>query len=335
MTYDTDYRRVGAALDTLGLNKLIVIGGNDALSKTAKLSKLAAGKQQVIFIPGSIFNDVGPTQESTASVLGFVSAAEALTEMLREARKEAPRHWQMRIIRGSEAGWLTLAAAQEAGAELAFLGEEFDKDHPLSSRYFARVIAGSMLKRLAASEESNGVCVISEGLIRHLTGIPHSGPPLQLLNRLHEAQPDRGFHLELVDSIRQELSLIGAQLQIWSEETVLAGTEIETSQVDELLGRQVGNLAVAALLDGRSDQVIWPDSTGMRFDECLTNDLQPIVRLVPKLECITATMQQSVRLRAQDFGTRLGTAMANRCASPAQAQNRLRNDLLPAVNRFL
>jgi 6-phosphofructokinase 1 len=106
------------SLENLGINKLVIIGGNGSLT-AAKL--LVSDKCSVIGIPGTIDNNVADCEES----LGFDTAVTTGVKMvdgIRDAGEAIPHVFALEVLGGND-GQLAHAVAEASGADVLLIPE--------------------------------------------------------------------------------------------------------------------------------------------------------------------------------------------------------------------
>ena len=105
-------------IDSLGLDALIAIGGDDTLSVAAKLSQEGVN---VIGIPKTIDKDLVGTDYT----LGFETAVEVITDIVDKLRTTAGSHRRIFVVEtmGRSAGWLALKGGESCGAFLILIPE--------------------------------------------------------------------------------------------------------------------------------------------------------------------------------------------------------------------
>ena len=105
-------------LETLGINKLAIIGGNGSLT-AAKL--LVSDWCSVIGIPGTIDNNVADSEET----LGFDTALTTGVKMIdgiRDAGEAIPHVFALEVLGGND-GQLAHAVAEASGADVLLVPE--------------------------------------------------------------------------------------------------------------------------------------------------------------------------------------------------------------------
>ena len=107
-----------ANIETLGLDALVVIGGDDTLGVAHKLSCEGV---KVVCIPKTIDKDL-PEADYT---LGFETALDVITQEVDRLRTTAGSHKRIFVVEtmGRETGWLALEGGESSGAYLILIPE--------------------------------------------------------------------------------------------------------------------------------------------------------------------------------------------------------------------
>jgi len=104
---DNQSKTVLNNIEKLGLDALIVIGGDDTLSVADKLSKEGVN---LVGIPKTIDNDLA----ETSYTLGFETALNVITEEVDRLRTTAGSHRRIFVVEtmGRHTGWLALEGGE-------------------------------------------------------------------------------------------------------------------------------------------------------------------------------------------------------------------------------
>ena len=113
------FARAKSMLDTFKLDALVVIGGNGSMAGAYALSKAGV---KVIFIPGSIDNDLAYTDFS----IGFDTAVNTALYAISHIRDTSNAHERVTIIEvmGRECGDIAVHAGLTGGAEIILIPEK-------------------------------------------------------------------------------------------------------------------------------------------------------------------------------------------------------------------
>ena len=135
--------RVLENLESLGVDALIAIGGEDTLGAAAKLHQLGG---KVVGVPKTIDNDLGATDFT----FGFDTAVNIAMEAIDRLHTTAESHHRALIVEvmGRSAGWIALHAGMAGGANVILIPEKpFDLDqvcdyveHRFQTRYAPIVV---------------------------------------------------------------------------------------------------------------------------------------------------------------------------------------------------
>jgi phosphofructokinase-like protein len=111
--------RVAATVAELGVDALIVIGGEDTLGVATKLA--ARGVVPVVGVPKTIDNDLGATDFT----FGFDTAVHVATEAIDRLHTTAESHHRVLIVEvmGRHAGWIALHSGLAGGANVILIPE--------------------------------------------------------------------------------------------------------------------------------------------------------------------------------------------------------------------
>ena len=104
--------------EQLGLDALIVIGGDGTMSAASELGKLGLN---IVGVPKTIDNDLFGTDQT----FGFDSAVVTATDAIDKIHTTAQSHHRVMIIEvmGRYAGWLSLASGVAGGADIILIPE--------------------------------------------------------------------------------------------------------------------------------------------------------------------------------------------------------------------
>jgi 6-phosphofructokinase 1 len=158
--------RTVAALASLGIDKLITIGGDDTLFTAHRVSETAGDQVAVVHVPKTIDNDLELPHEMRT--FGFETARHVgcgLVENLM-VDAETTSRWYFVVAMGRKAGHLALGIGKAAGATLSLIPEEFP-DPRIKMSEVVDTLAGAMIKR-RANGRPDGVAILAEGLIERM-----------------------------------------------------------------------------------------------------------------------------------------------------------------------
>jgi 6-phosphofructokinase 1 len=154
-------QRVRETLESLHLDGLIAIGGEDTLGVAARL--MDAGLN-VIGVPKTIDNDLGGTDMT----FGFDTAVQVATDAIDRLHTTAESHHRVMVLEvmGRHAGWIALHSGIAGGADVVLIPEKpFDIDevcglirrrHSRGAYFSIVVVAEGAVPREGAMETIGG-----------------------------------------------------------------------------------------------------------------------------------------------------------------------------------
>ncbi|HEY2775088.1 MAG TPA: diphosphate--fructose-6-phosphate 1-phosphotransferase [Candidatus Binatia bacterium] len=237
------------SLLSLGVDKLLTIGGDDTAFSALKLEETAAGRIRVAHVPKTIDNDLDlPADIDT---FGFQTARAIGAELVKNLMVDAftTHRWYFVVAMGRKAGHLALGIGKAAGTTLALIPEEFGTGtFPLS--VLVDTLAGAILKRMADGRR-DGVAVIAEGVV---LSVRHED-----LEQVDDAERDEHGHVRIAEidighvlqkAVRKRLADLGVKITIVSKDI---GYELRCADpipYDMEYTRDLGYCASRFLLDG-------------------------------------------------------------------------------------
>ncbi len=247
--------RVVSALDELGIDHLITIGGDDTAFSARGVAERAGGRIHVAHVPKTIDNDL-PLPHGIVT-FGFETAREhaahVVTRMMEDARTSL--RWYFLVVMGRKAGHLALGAGKAAGATLTLIPEDFSDD-PIRLGQVTRILEGAIVKRVAHGR-SYGVAVVAEGIAERLD--PND------LEMLKDVERDEHGHIRLSevplgkvlrDRVRADLAERGLKVTIGHKDVGYEVRCAAPNSFDLDYTRDLGAGAVRALLEGRTGVMI-------------------------------------------------------------------------------
>ncbi len=159
-----------ATCEKLGLDALVIIGGDDSNTNAAVLAEYFLEQQldlSVIGVPKTIDGDLkgGPVEAS----FGFDTASKVYGELIgnicRDA-KSAGKYWHFVKLMGRSASHVTLECALRTRPNLAWIGEEVRKNELTLREIVDRT--ADVVRRRREAGRSYGVVLVPEGLIEFI-----------------------------------------------------------------------------------------------------------------------------------------------------------------------
>lgn len=154
-------RRVKEALERLGVNHLITIGGDDTAFASLSLARAMPGLT-VAHVPKTIDNDLPLPGEIVT--FGFTTACNLGKDLVRNLMQDAAttERWFFVTVMGRHAGHLAIGIGGAAAATLTVITEEFSEPR-ISLERLVDILEGAIIKRRTQGRE-HGVAILSEGL---------------------------------------------------------------------------------------------------------------------------------------------------------------------------
>lgn len=292
-------------LMSLGVDKLITIGGDDTAYSAMKVEEKAAGRIKVVHVPKTIDNDLDlPFGIPT---FGFQTARHIGVDIVKSLMVDAQTtsRWYFAITMGRKAGHLALGIGKAAGATMTLIPEEFQSTK-IRLKHIVDIIVGSIIKRLSYGR-NDGVAVLAEGLAEHVD--------LQDLEVLKDVERDAHGHIRLAEvdiggilknAVQKRLQEFGIKLTIVSKNI---GYELRCADpipYDMEYTRDLGFAAAQFILNGGNAAMVSMQNgyfVPMYFKDILdpvTNKTK--VRMVdPASETFYIARRYMIRLNQLDF----------------------------------
>jgi 6-phosphofructokinase 1 len=145
-----------AHLHRLGLDGLIVVGGDGTMSFAKKF--IDKGATKIVGVPKTIDNDL----EATDYTVGFQTAVEIVVEALERLHTTAESHERIIVVEvmGRYAGWIALTAGLAGGAHVVLIPEiEYDIHHVVEAfhRRHGRGVTYSLVVVAEGAKPKGGV----------------------------------------------------------------------------------------------------------------------------------------------------------------------------------
>ncbi len=244
-----------AALEKLGIEALIAIGGDDLIASSIAVERETQGGIKVVQVPKSIDNDLW--MPAPIETLGFETArhhgVKLVANLMEDARTTG--RWYIGVTMGRPTGHLTLGIGKAASATCTLIPEEFADGH-LSLSDIADIIEGSIIKRRALGR-GYGVVLLSEALSERFSY--EEVTELQTVDR--DAQGN--VRVAEIDLGRKVKNVVQARLEARGVKVTLVdktiGYELRCAPpipLEAEYGRDLGYAAVNCLREGGSGVLI-------------------------------------------------------------------------------
>jgi 6-phosphofructokinase 1 len=255
--------RARAQLAERGIDGVVVIGGNGSLTGALALGdadEAGGAPPRVVGIPASIDNDIG----LTGLAIGVDTAMNTIVEAVDKIADTATAHDRTFIVEvmGRDCGYLAMTSAIASGADLALFPEAGRPE----SEIIDSIVDTVMAVRSRTRRHRRAIVIKAEGV--HLS--------VDRMKQEVDARLRARFASEDPGSIETRVTVLG--------HVVRGG---RPSGFDRLLGSRLANVAVRALLDGKTARMAaWmppielPEEVGARsaFDPyCWLVDLAAVL----------------------------------------------------------
>ncbi|MCL2763185.1 MAG: diphosphate--fructose-6-phosphate 1-phosphotransferase [Treponema sp.] len=204
-------QQFAASLETakqLGLNAIVVIGGDDSNTNAALLAEyfLAQGSDiQVIGCPKTIDGDL--KNEYIETSFGFDTACKTYSELVGNLMRDAnsaKKYWHFIKLMGRSASHIALECALQTQPNICLISEEIEtKQHSLDT--VVDIICDSILKR-AGNNDNFGIVLIPEGLVEFIPEIKN------LIQELNNAIADDEQGFAKIDSFDTQLFWLNSRI---------------------------------------------------------------------------------------------------------------------------
>lgn len=236
-------------LESLGVDKLITIGGDDTAFSAMKLTEQASGRIRVAHVPKTIDNDLDlPPYVDT---FGYQTARHLGVDIVQNLMVDAQTtsRWYFVVAMGRKAGHLALGIGKAAGATVTLIPEEFGPGK-LQFDSIVETLVASILKRLNGGRR-DGVAVIAEGVVLSL------GP--EDLAQLQNVEKDEHGHVRIAEigigdilkqAVRERLADLGVKTTIVAKNIGYELRCADPTPSDMEYTRDLGYCAAKFLLEG-------------------------------------------------------------------------------------
>ena len=206
----------------LGLDALVIVGGDDSNTNAAFLAQAMYGDNvQVIGVPKTIDGDIqvrdAAGQTLCAMSFGFHTAARAFANSISNLCTDSSsdvKYWHICKVMGRVASHLALEVALQTHANMTLIGEDLadyidqrriDKAgdevdysaYGMTLRHVSRVICDGIMRR-AAVGKNYGVIVIPEGVLEFINEIQTFIIKLNTIIAEYNATHDTDFHADFL-----------------------------------------------------------------------------------------------------------------------------------------
>lgn len=258
-------------LNRLGIDALVVLGGEGTLAIAADFHKLGV---PVVGVPKTIDNDLACTELT----FGFITAMDFATDALDRLHTTAESHERVMVLEvmGRNTGWIALHSGIAGGADVILIPEIPFTMQSVADRIRARDAAGYNFSIVVAAE---GAIETGHELIYQDKGDPHHAP------RLGGIGPYCRYQLEQLTGKETRCVVLG-HLQRGGRPNAF----------DRMLATNYGSCAVRALVEGKRGVMV-----ALQAGDVIT---VPITEAIANIKTVPAN-GQLVRT-ARDTGISFG-----------------------------
>jgi diphosphate-dependent phosphofructokinase len=198
-------QQFAASLETakkLGLNAVVIIGGDDSNTNAALLAEyfLMNGSDiQVIGCPKTIDGDL--KNEYIETSFGFDTACKTYSELIGNLMRDAnssKKYWHFIKLMGRAASHIALECALQTQPNICLISEEIEKHH-MSLEAVVNLICASVVKR-AENGSNYGIVLIPEGLVEFIPEMK------SLINELNDTIAHNEAEFSKLDAYAEQLA---------------------------------------------------------------------------------------------------------------------------------
>ena len=203
------FDRCIAVIQKLGLDAVVIIGGDDSNTNAAVLAEYFLSKGVsacVVGVPKTIDGDLKNEQIPTS--FGFDTAVKTYSELIgniaRDARS-ARKYWHFIKLMGRSASHITLEAGLQTHANVTLVSEEIEERKMSLDEVVG--LACRSVKARAAQGKDYGVVLVPEGLVEFIPSIK------SLIAELNHLLAEKGKEFAGLDSVAVKIQVLGDWLK--------------------------------------------------------------------------------------------------------------------------
>jgi 6-phosphofructokinase 1 len=189
-------RDIPGNLERLGIQALVILGGNGSMTVAHKLARMGVN---IVGVPKTIDNDL----EGTDQTFGYDTAVSVASEAIDRLHTVAASHHRVMIVEvmGRHAGWLALGAGMASGGDIILIPELPYEEQKVAEAIYARQKRG----------KKSSIIVIAEGA--HPKGenvvLDRPNPKSKERTRLGGIGRQLAHHLETKSGIETRSVILG------------------------------------------------------------------------------------------------------------------------------
>jgi diphosphate-dependent phosphofructokinase len=212
------FDRCIGVIQKLGLDAVVIIGGDDSNTNAAVLAEyfLAKGlKTAVVGVPKTIDGDLKNEQIPTS--FGFDTAVKTYSELIgniaRDARS-ARKYWHFIKLMGRSASHITLEAGLQTRANVTLISEEIEAKKMTLDQVVELIVRP--IKARAAQGKNYGVVLVPEGLVEFIPAIK------ALIAEVNHLLAEKEAAFGALDTVIAKIDTLGGWLKPQSAATFRA-----------------------------------------------------------------------------------------------------------------
>lgn len=205
---DIQYRQVAETCEALGINAVVVIGGDDSNTNACMLAEYFCQHDagiQVIGCPKTIDGDL--KNDRIEASFGFDTATKVYSELIGNIQRDAlsaKKYWHFIKLMGRSASHIALECALKTHPNVTIISEEV-ADRKQTLKEITQYIAGVVMER-AEKGMNFGVVLVPEGLIEFV-------PEMKgLISELNDLLAENDDYFNSLPSTDDKLQFVNSRL---------------------------------------------------------------------------------------------------------------------------
>lgn len=212
----------------LGINALVIIGGDDSNTNAAVLAEYFAAKDagvQVIGVPKTIDGDLKTDMIETS--FGFDTACKVYSELIGNIQRDAnsaKKYYHFIKLMGRSASHIALECALQTQPNVAIISEEVEANNMTLDQVVDQIV--DVVVKRAANGENFGTVLIPEGLVEFIPAMK------ALIAELNDMLAKYENEVNALESNKERREFVAAKLSAESSDVF---TKLPNSFANQLL----------------------------------------------------------------------------------------------------
>lgn len=212
----------------LGINALVIIGGDDSNTNAAVLAEYFAAKDagvQVIGVPKTIDGDLKTDMIETS--FGFDTACKVYSELIGNIQRDAnsaKKYYHFIKLMGRSASHIALECALQTQPNVAIVSEEVEANNMTLDQVVDQIV--DVVVKRAANGENFGTVLIPEGLVEFIPAMK------SLIAELNDMLAKYENEVNALESNKERREFVAARLSAESSDVF---TNLPNSFANQLL----------------------------------------------------------------------------------------------------